>query len=131
MEKERTANIRNLGKNNVRIMYNYKAIVTKIYDGDTITLDIDLGFGIWKKKQSIRLARIDAAEIRGEERPQGLIVRDTLREWIPLGTEIHLETVKDRTGKYGRYIGEIYPIGESLSYNQRLLNENLVEPYEE
>ena len=119
-------------------MYQYKAIVTKIYDGDTITIDIDLGFGIWKKKQSIRLSGIDAPEIRGKEREDGLIVRDTLRKWIPLGSEVLIVTEKDRTGKYGRYLAEVYPTGEFmavdfldslLSYNQRLLNEGLVEPY--
>ena len=121
-------------------MYKYKAIVRKIYDGDTITVDIDLGFGIWKKKQSIRLSGINTPEIRGEERETGLIVRDILREWIPLGTEILLITEKDKTGKYGRYLGEIYSIGNHdrkmidvdgslLSYNQRLLNEGLAESY--
>lgn len=117
-------------------MYEYKAIVTKIYDGDTITVDIDLGFGVWLKKQSIRLSGIDTPEIRGGEREDGLIARDILREWIPLGTEILLVTEKDKTGKYGRYLGEIYPndlVNMSdlfgISYNQRLLNEGLAEPY--
>ncbi len=119
-------------------MYQYRAIVTKIYDGDTMTLDIDLGFGVWLKKQSIRMARIAAAEIRGEERPQGLIVRDTLRGWLPLGTVVLLETQKDKAGKYGRWLGEVYFMGNmmdaqsaeaGISYNQRLLNEGLVELY--
>ena len=118
-------------------MYEYRAIVIKIYDGDTITVDIDLGFNIWKKKQSLRLGRIQAAEIRGEEREVGLKIRDTLREWLPLGSEVYVVTDKDNTGKYGRYLAEIYPYNEfittpkeSQSYNSRLLLEEGVEPYE-
>lgn len=116
-------------------MYEYRAIVTKIYDGDTITVDLDLGFGIWKKKQSLRLGRINAAELRGEERELGLKVRDTLREWLPLGSEVYVVTNKDKTGKYGRYIAEIYPFVMTdpkmeQSYNSRLLLEEGVKPYE-
>lgn len=118
-------------------MYEYRAIVTKIYDGDTITVDIDLGFGVWLKKQSIRLAKVEAAEIRGEERELGLKVRDTLREWLPLGSEVYLVTDKDKSGKYGRWIGTIYPYGQFItnpkdgqSYNDRLLLEEGVDPYE-
>jgi len=119
-------------------MYEYKAIVTKIYDADTITVDIDLGFGIWVKKQSIRLARIQAPEIRGEERPRGLISRDILREWLPLGSEVIIKTNKDAAGKYGRWLGEIYSyeefidiedLGSIVSYNQRLLNEGYADLY--
>jgi len=118
-------------------MYEYRAIVTKIYDADTITVDLDLGFGIWLFKQSIRLARIQAPEIRGEERPQGLIARDALRSWCPLGSEVIIKTSKDKKGRYGRWLGEVYPYGEfmsddlssNLSYNQRLLNENYATLY--
>lgn len=118
-------------------MYEYKAIIRKIYDGDTVTVDIDLGFGVWLFKQSIRLDLIEAAEVRGEERELGLKVRDTLREWLPLGSEVYLVTKKDQTGKYGRWIGIIYPYNnllddpkQSESYNERLLLEEGVDPYE-
>lgn len=117
-------------------MYEYKAIVTKVYDGDTITVDIDLGFGIWTKKQTIRLFGINTPEVRGDEKEQGYISRDRLREWV-LGKEVILVTAKDKKGKYGRWLGSIYPYGEfmsetiegSVSYNQRLINEGLAEKY--
>ena len=116
-------------------MYEYRAIVTKIYDGDTITVDIDLGFGVWLKKQSLRLEGIEAAEIRGEERELGLQVRDTLREWLPLGSEVYVVTNKDKSGKYGRWLAYIYPFVMTdpkmePSYNSRLLLEDGVTPYE-
>lgn len=87
-------------------MYKYNAQVVSVYDGDSITVDIDLGFGIIYKNQKIRLADINAPEIRGEEREAGLISRDALRKKI-LFKNVILLTQKDRKGKYGRYIGTI------------------------
>jgi micrococcal nuclease len=87
-------------------MYEYQAHVTGVYDADTITVDIDLGFGIWMKKQKIRFAYIDAWEIRGEEREKGIIARDLVREWI-LDKDITIRTLKDVKGKYGRWLGII------------------------
>lgn len=109
-------------------MYEYRAIIKRVYDGDTITVDIDLGFNTWLMNKSIRLSGIDTPEIRGEERPEGLIVKDIVKSWIPEGSEVILRTEKDRTGKYGRYLAEVISSdGESI--NERLLNEGLAEPY--
>ena len=58
-------------------MYEYKGYVTKVYDGDTITVDIDLGFDILFKNQKIRLSRINTPEVRGEEREEGLKSKQT------------------------------------------------------
>ncbi len=88
-------------------LYHYRALVTRVYDGDTCTVDIDLGLGVWVRGEKIRLARINAPELRGEERPQGLLARDFLRGQIEQ-REIILQTIKDRKGKYGRYLGEIW-----------------------
>jgi micrococcal nuclease len=99
-------------------LYHYRARVVKVYDGDTIHVDIDLGLGIWIRGEKIRLARINAPEIRGTERPQGLAARDFLRKLI-LNREILLATIKDRKGKYGRYLGEIW-----LEKDGRMINVN-------
>jgi micrococcal nuclease len=40
-------------------MYQYKAIITKVVDGDTVDVDIDLGFEVWLRNQRIRLYGID------------------------------------------------------------------------
>lgn len=96
----------------------YRAIVIDVYDGDTITLDIDLGFGVWIKGQKIRLYGIDAPELRLEEREEGLKTRDWLRDLI-LNKEVVIETLKDKKEKYGRWLGKIY-------YNSELVNERLV-----
>ena len=82
-------------------MYEYKARITSIYDGDTVTAEVDLGFNV-RVIEKIRLARINTPEIRGEERPQGLISRDRLRQ-LMLNQEVMLHTIKDKKGKYQDY----------------------------
>ena len=95
-------------------LYYYKAKITSVYDGDTCTADLDLGLHILSKGEKIRLARINAPEVRGASRQQGLISRDFLRNLI-LNKEILVQTVKDKKGKYGRYLGEIWLINEDGS----------------
>jgi micrococcal nuclease len=103
-------------------LYHYRAKVISIYDGDTITVAIDLGFGN-TTKEIVRLARINAPEVRGEERNEGLEARDWLRSVIPPCNNIYVSTNKDRTGKYGRYIAEIYTLEDGNYIN---LNDELV-----
>ncbi len=107
--------------------YKYKAYVTDVYDGDTITCDIDLGFGVVYKKQKIRLFGIDTPEIRGDEREKGLISRDYLRNRI-LDKNIILQTKKDKKGKYGRYLGVV--IYDSIDINNELVEKELAKKYE-
>lgn len=111
-------------------LYHYTARVLSVYDGDTIRVAIDLGFGIeWKgsdgKGLSIRLFGLNTPELRGSEREEGIKSRDALREQI-LGKTIVLKTIKDATGKYGRYLGVILT-EEGLNVNQWLIDEGLAE----
>lgn len=110
-------------------LYNYKAIVTSVYDGDTVTVDIDLGMGIWTKGEKIRLYGINTPEVRGPQRPEGLVSRDYLRDLI-LNQEIMLATFRDKKGKYGRYLGTIWfkdSADEWFNVNEHLVNEGLAE----
>ena len=117
-------------------LYLYKAHITKVYDGDTVTADIDLGFNMIMRDQKLRLIGIDAPEIRGEERPQGLVSRDRLSEII-LNKDVYIVTHKDSKGKYGRWLATIYALVNSpdtkeyvwLNCNQLLINANLAEVY--
>jgi len=88
--------------------YIYRAVVVSVYDGDTITVDVDCGFGVWLKKQKIRLAGINTPEVRGDERDEGLEARDALRAMLPGGRGIVISTQKDQRGKFGRWIAEVY-----------------------
>lgn len=107
-------------------MYEYRAYVKSVYDGDTITVDIDLGFGVLLQSQKIRLLKINAPEIRGSERASGIISRDALRgkiseKWITI------KTSKDKKGKYGRWIGEIWL--EDVCVNDWLISEGFAIEY--
>ena len=107
-------------------MYEYRAFVRKVYDGDTVTVDIDLGFDVVLKAQKIRLVRINAPEVRGVQRPEGLKSRDALRAKI--GNKwIKIKTQKDKKGKFGRWLGEIWLEEECV--NDWLLKEGYAEEY--
>lgn len=111
-------------------LYTYKATVNSIYDGDTIRVDIDLGFGIIFRDQPLRLLGIDTPELRGEERPQGLISRSFVEERIPVGSVIKIATQKDRKEKFGRYLATVYYGEESKNLNEELLQSGMAKPYE-
>jgi len=109
-------------------LYYYRAEVQSVYDGDTCTLNIDLGLGIWANHEKIRLARINTPELRGAERPQGLLARDFVRDILmpndEPGKEILISTQKDKKGKYGRYIGEIWikdAAGQTTNVNDAIV----------
>lgn len=108
--------------------FTYRARVVSVYDGDTMTVDIDLGFGVWIASQKLRLYGIDTPEMRGTERPDGLYVRDWVRAEIPDGAEIMVQTIRDKTGKYGRWLAVIWT-DHGLSLNQRLLDGGMARSY--
>ena len=90
-------------------MYTYKCTVTKIIDGDTIDVDIHLGFDVVLTKQRIRLMGIDTPESRTrnlEEKERGLLSKAYMENKCPVGSSIILKSL-DR-GKFGRILGEIW-----------------------
>jgi len=104
-------------------LYFYNAVVVDVYDGDTITLDIDLGFNMWMKNERIRLNGINSPEIRTkniEEKKAGYKARDYFRSLI-LNKNILIKTIKDKKGKYGRYLGEIFLKG--LNINDKMVQQ--------
>ena len=112
-----------------KVNYIYKAKVISVYDGDTLRVNVDLGFGIENKGNTgkgmtLRLFGINAPEMRGKEKEQGKISRDWLRKKI-LGEEIIIETIKDKTGKYGRYLANIYLKNSDIKINDLMVKEGL------
>lgn len=103
----------------------YKANITAVYDGDTCTADIDLGLGVWVHKEKLRLHRINAPELKGDEKEDGLESRDFLRRLI-LNQEVCVQTIKDKKGKYGRYLAEIWLLDQARNEWQNM-NDLLVE----
>lgn len=106
-------------------LYFYRAKIISVYDGDTVRADIDLGLSTWVKNEKLRLARINAPEVRGNEKQAGIAARDFLREQV-LEKEVIIETTKDKKGKYGRYITEIWikdQTGEFININDLMVEK--------
>lgn len=111
-------------------MYQYKIKkINRIIDGDTIDIDIDLGFSI-TISQRIRLLHIDAAEIRTrdlEEKKEGLAAKEWLEKELSREGEWIINTTKD--DKYGRILGELYLVGDPVTVNERMINEGIAKIY--
>jgi|TARA_R110002012_G_scaffold320581_1_gene544605 micrococcal nuclease len=105
-------------------MYEYKATVHRIIDGDTVDVTIDLGFEM-TTKQRIRLYGINTPETRTrdlEEKKRGKASKARLLELINTGDrQIILQTLK--RGKYGRILGKLLHPETRENYNRTLLKE--------
>ena len=110
-------------------MYEYRCKVVHIVDGDTVDVDIDLGFGVWMKKQRIRLYGIDTPESRTrdlEEKKYGLAAKAFLTGMLDDEAGITLKTHKDKEGKFGRILGELWRITD---FADQSINEYLIEKH--
>ena len=106
-------------------MYEYHVKkVTKVVDGDTIDVEIDLGFDI-SFSSRVRLAGIDTPESRTtnkEEKILGLEVKEKLKKAIDSAKVIVIRTEKmDSSEKYGRILGWLYLDGSEQSVNEALI----------
>ena len=91
------------------MMHEYRCRILKVVDGDTVDVDIDLGFDIWMKNERIRLLGIDTPESRTrdkEEKKFGLLAKKIVETFMPVGSKQTLVTKKDGTGKFGRVLGK-------------------------
>ena len=108
-------------------MYEYRVKkVLKIVDGDTIDVDIDLGFDI-SYTQRVRLAGIDTPESRTKdlrEKSLGLEVKDKIKKAIDSAKTVVIKTeLPDSTEKYGRILGWVYLDKSAKSINELLIEE--------
>ena len=109
-------------------MYTYTATVSRIVDGDTIYVDVELGFFL-RQHMKLRLAGIDTPEIRGAEREAGLQAKVFVERAIPVGSRVVIKTSK--LGKYGRYIADVYYSSDTddphkILHNGHHLNQDLL-----
>ena len=111
-------------------MYHYKIKkITRVVDGDTVDVDIDLGFGITISHR-IRLKGINAPETKTldlEEKNKGIQARLWLEKELSKSGEWIIETTKE--DKYGRMLGTLYLVGEPVTVNEKMLNEGIVKPF--
>ena len=112
-------------------MYEYKCKILRVIDGDTADVDIDLGFGVWMKKQRIRFAGIDTPESRTRdlvEKKYGIAAKAYVQSYLPDGSDQTLVTVKDAKGKYGRILGKFW-VFDSKKDAWRMLNDMMIEAH--
>ena len=113
-------------------MYEYKATIRRVVDGDTVDVTLDLGFDILYNNR-IRLLGIDTPESRTrdlEEKKRGLAAKDRVKELCPVGSTVMLKTTKDGRGKFGRILGEIFVEGVVQSVNNLLVEEGHAVEYD-
>jgi endonuclease YncB( thermonuclease family) len=110
-------------------MYEYNCKIVRVIDGDSIIIDIDLGFSHWIHGESIRLYGVDTPECRtrdAEEKAAGLLAKEFVEEALHVG-ETYTLTTKEK-GKFGRYLGVIM-LSDKTSINAALVSEHLAVPY--
>ena len=110
-------------------MYEYKCRVVRVIDGDTVDVDIDLGFGVWLHKERVRLYGIDTPESRTrdlEEKKYGLAAKKFLTNMLEDEGGIILKTHKDAEGKFGRILGELW---RTTDYGDQSINQYLVDKH--
>lgn len=112
-------------------MYEYACVIRKIVDGDTVDVDIDLGFGIWVHNERIRFYGIDTPESRTSnklEKVFGLYAKNYVIDKLPVGSKQILKTIKDEEGKYGRMLGDFIMEDDSSLINL-MIKEHIGVPY--
>ena len=93
-------------------MYEYKCKIVKIVDGDTVDVDLDLGFGVWLRDERVRIMGIDTPESRTSDKVEkifGLAAKERLSSLLGADATL-LSQVKSNgenmKGKFGRILGD-------------------------
>ena len=109
-------------------MYEYRAKLTNVVDGDTVDVDIDLGFGIWMRDERVRIMGIDTPESRTSDKVEkvfGLASKHRVKELLEKDMVLKTFAAKDgedMKGKFGRILGDFFVESEG-----KLLTEILIE----
>jgi len=111
-------------------LYHYRAVFVGAYDGDSVTVDIDLGLNSWLRKQKLRLIGINAPELRGETYAAAVKSRDRVVSLCATGQMV-IETHRDKTEKYGRWLARIWVKDDTewLCVNDLMVSEGLAVAY--
>ena len=109
--------------------YWYSCYVQRVVDGDTVVLDFALGMSHIFMKQHVRLFGIDAPEMRGPSKKKGLEAKRHLQKLISNSIDLMCKTHKDKKGKYGRILVELFDNGRNL--NQQMIKDGYALPLDE
>ena len=97
-------------------MHEYKVNIVKVVDGDTVDVDIDLGFGMWLRNERVRVMGIDTPESRTSDKIEkifGLAAKARLSSLLGTEAILHTQVSKkgeDMKGKFGRVLGNFTSI---------------------
>ena len=120
-------------------MHEYKCRIIRVVDGDTVDVDIDLGFGVWLNNQRVRLYGIDTPECRTRDREEkyyGFMAKALVKDFLPEGSTQRLSTrLKGKgRGKFGRILGEFWVYDawtdRETTVNKALLVRNYAVKYD-
>jgi|TARA_R110000796_G_C14520468_1_gene430814 micrococcal nuclease len=94
-------------------MYEYKVEILKVVDGDTVDVNIDLGFNIWMRKERVRIMSIDTPESRTSDKIEkvfGIAAKERLQQLLGKTAILVTEVINgvDARGKFGRTLGDFY-----------------------
>ena len=110
-------------------MYEYRVQIRRIVDGDTVDVDIDLGFGVWLHNERIRVDGIDTPEKRTRdlvEKEFGNLATAFVESMIPVGTEqVMVTTEYDPVGKFGRILGT-FIVFDAETNSEKTLSEIMI-----
>jgi len=112
-------------------MYEYKATVKRIIDGDSLVLDIDLGFYMFMNETKIRLYGLDTPEMNSEDpllRLQAVLATRYLFDNLQIGEKVVIKTILDKREKYGRLLATIIK-KDGLNINEGLIQNKLAISY--
>ena len=110
-------------------MYRYKVNVTRIVDGDTVDVDIDLGFGMVYKNQRVRMMGIDTPESRTRDLEEKYYGKLSKAHLVSILEEGDIELQSHDKGKFGRILGELFVGDTNYSVNQQMIDEYHAVPY--
>ena len=115
-------------------MYEYRTNLIKVVDGDTVDVDIDLGFGIWLRNERVRIMGIDTPESRTSDTVEklfGKAASKRLKELLGKSPTLRTQVARggeDMKGKFGRILGDFLTAdGERVT--DILIREGHAVPY--
>lgn len=110
-------------------MYTYSVKVTRVVDGDTVDVDIDLGFGMSYRKQRVRMMGIDTPESRTRNLEEKFYGKASKAHLVEKLKDQKVKLVSHDKGKFGRILGELFIGNNPVSVNQQMIDEFHAVPY--
>lgn len=106
--------------------YVRNAKINKVIDGDTVDLQVDLGFDL----TALMRCRLDGINAPEKNTAEGKVSQAWMAQTLPIGSDVVVQTVKDKKEKYGRYLAVVFLPGQAKSINDQLVEQGLAKPYD-